>query len=122
MIDDDPLEHTELTFLLGMAFQLTLAEFVRRLDAEGYDDLRPVHGLAEVPADIVQLVCDFAIAGMNTAGNGSRSGVTSEAVDDYRVTYADGEDAQASVVEIPERTRLMLRQRFGGGTYVVTPR
>ena len=46
MTDEDPLEHTELTFLLGMAFQLTLAEFVRRLDAEGYDDLRPVHGLA----------------------------------------------------------------------------
>lgn len=46
MSDEDPLEHTELTFLLGMAFQLTLAEFVRRLDAEGYGDLRPVHGLA----------------------------------------------------------------------------
>ncbi|MFF2025905.1 MarR family winged helix-turn-helix transcriptional regulator [Streptomyces sp. NPDC058171] len=41
----DPLERTELTFLLGMAFQLVLSEFVSRLDAAGYDDLRPVHGL-----------------------------------------------------------------------------
>jgi DNA-binding MarR family transcriptional regulator len=41
----DPLERTELTFLLGMAFQLVLSEFVRRLDTAGYDDLRPMHGL-----------------------------------------------------------------------------
>ncbi|MGW5446787.1 MarR family winged helix-turn-helix transcriptional regulator [Streptomyces asiaticus] len=42
---DDPLEHTELTFLLGMAFQLVLSEFVDRLDAVGYAELRPMHGL-----------------------------------------------------------------------------
>ncbi|MFF1926457.1 MarR family winged helix-turn-helix transcriptional regulator [Streptomyces sp. NPDC058221] len=46
METNDPLERTELSFLLGMAFQLVLSEFVRRLDAAGYDDLRPVHGLA----------------------------------------------------------------------------
>lgn len=34
----------ELTFLLGMSFQLLLAEFVRRVEAAGYPDLRPVHG------------------------------------------------------------------------------
>lgn len=42
---DDPLARTELTFLLGMAFQLVLREFVSRVDAAGYGDLRPVHGL-----------------------------------------------------------------------------
>lgn len=42
---DDPLESTELTFLLGMSFQLVLSEFVRRVDAAGYTDLRPVHGM-----------------------------------------------------------------------------
>ncbi|GAA2334693.1 MarR family winged helix-turn-helix transcriptional regulator [Streptomyces violaceusniger] len=42
---DDPLEHTELTFLLGMAFQLVLSEFVDRLNAVGYAELRPMHGL-----------------------------------------------------------------------------
>jgi len=41
----DPLERAELTFLLGMAFQLVLSEFVNRLDAVGYADLRPMHGL-----------------------------------------------------------------------------
>jgi DNA-binding MarR family transcriptional regulator len=42
---DDPLQRTELTFLLGMAFQLVLHDFVRRLDTAGYADLRPIHGL-----------------------------------------------------------------------------
>jgi DNA-binding MarR family transcriptional regulator len=41
---DDPLARTELTFVLGMAFQVVVTEFVRRLDAEGYADLRPAHG------------------------------------------------------------------------------
>ncbi|MFI1732113.1 MarR family winged helix-turn-helix transcriptional regulator [Streptomyces acidicola] len=41
----DPLENTELTFLLGMAFQLVLSEFVSRVDAAGHAELRPVHGL-----------------------------------------------------------------------------
>ncbi|MDX6355130.1 MAG: hypothetical protein QOF98_2033 [Streptomyces sp.] len=42
----DPLDdQTELTFLLGMAFQLVVSEFVSRLDAAGYAELRPMHGL-----------------------------------------------------------------------------
>ncbi|MET9593041.1 MarR family transcriptional regulator [Streptomyces sp. NPDC006516] len=45
MENRDPLERAELTFLLGMAFQLVLSEFVSRLDAAGYADLRPMHGL-----------------------------------------------------------------------------
>lgn len=36
----------ELTFLLGLAFQLMLGEFNDRVAAAGYADLRPVHGLA----------------------------------------------------------------------------
>ncbi|MEE6263255.1 MarR family winged helix-turn-helix transcriptional regulator [Plantactinospora sonchi] len=45
MNTDDPLARTELTFLLGMGFQLVLAEFVRRVADAGYPDLRPVHGM-----------------------------------------------------------------------------
>ncbi|SCL25437.1 transcriptional regulator, MarR family [Micromonospora nigra] len=45
MTGPDPLERTPLTFLLGMAFQLVLTEFVAELDAIGYHDLRPIHGL-----------------------------------------------------------------------------
>jgi DNA-binding MarR family transcriptional regulator len=41
----DSLERVELFFLLGLGFQFVLGEFVRRLDAAGYEDLRPVHGL-----------------------------------------------------------------------------
>src|SRR5947209_19577182 len=43
---DDPLPRAELTYLLGMAFQLLLTEFNERVAAAGYADLRPVHGMA----------------------------------------------------------------------------
>jgi DNA-binding MarR family transcriptional regulator len=43
-VTEDPLARTELTFLLGLGFQLVLREFVTRLDAAGYHDLRPIHG------------------------------------------------------------------------------
>ncbi|ALG11121.1 MarR family transcriptional regulator [Kibdelosporangium phytohabitans] len=43
-VTEDPLARTELTFLLGMGFQLVLREFVTRMDAAGYQDLRPIHG------------------------------------------------------------------------------
>lgn len=42
----DPLAAAELTFLLGMGFQLVLREFTSRLAAAGHADLRPVHGMA----------------------------------------------------------------------------
>lgn len=45
-MDDDPLTRYELIFLLGLAFQQVQRGFVRRLDAAGYDDLRPAHGFA----------------------------------------------------------------------------
>jgi DNA-binding MarR family transcriptional regulator len=41
----DSLADDELTFLLGIAFQLVLAEFNRRLAAAGYGELRPAHGM-----------------------------------------------------------------------------
>jgi DNA-binding MarR family transcriptional regulator len=43
-VTEDPLAHTELTFLLGMGFQLVVREFVARVEAAGYTDLRPAHG------------------------------------------------------------------------------
>lgn len=46
MQKDDPLAEAELTFLLGMAFQLILTDFNSRLAAAGYSDLRPIHGMA----------------------------------------------------------------------------
>lgn len=78
------------------------------------------HGFAEVPAYIVQLVCDLAIAGMNAAAEGAHDPrVISERVDDYSVEFASGEEAIASAVELPTRTRNALRKKFGGGAAMV---
>ncbi|HZM76979.1 MAG TPA: MarR family transcriptional regulator [Candidatus Limnocylindrales bacterium] len=41
----DPLSHDELTYLLGLAFQLTHSEFVSRVHAISPTDLRPVHAM-----------------------------------------------------------------------------
>lgn len=84
-----------------------------------------VHGLPEVPADIVDLVCSLAAAGLNAAadgGYGARSGVIAERIDDYSVQYAQGADAVANVMEIPARTRRMLRARFGASAGTVASR
>jgi len=73
------------------------------------------HGLAETPADIVDLVCSLAGAALSAMSDGyaSHAGVQYESIDDYRVGYETGADATASVMELPERTRLSLRRRFG---------
>ncbi|MYS23556.1 MarR family transcriptional regulator [Streptomyces sp. SID4948] len=53
-----------------MAFQLVLSEFVGRLDAAGYAELRPVHGL------VFQLLRG---AGSTSTELGERLGVTKQA-------------------------------------------
>lgn len=69
--EHDPLMDTELTILLGISFQVVLAEFVRRLDAEGYADLRPVHGL---------VFQELRRAGATGTELAQRLGVTKQAV------------------------------------------
>jgi DNA-binding MarR family transcriptional regulator len=69
--DHDPLQEAELTFLLGITFQVVLAEFVRRLDAEGYAELRPVHGI------VFQELRGAGVTGTELA---ERLGVTKQAV------------------------------------------
>lgn len=80
-----------------------------------------VHGLDEIPADVVDLVCALAGAGLAaiTAGYASTVGKEYESIDDYRVGYTTGADAVASLMEIPERTRASLRRRFGSQVMVV---
>lgn len=82
------------------------------------------HGMPEVPADVVDLVCSLAAAGLNAATEGyaARTGVIAERIDDYSVQYAQGAEAVATVMELPERTRRWLRARFGGNTGMVTTR
>lgn len=84
-------------------------------------DVTLTFGYAEVPADVVALVCDLAHASLLQDGPVA-SNVTSVALDDWRETYATGADAQASVFEIPPRTRAWLRQRFGATAFVVQER
>ena len=84
-------------------------------------DVVQTHGLLVVPADIVNLVADFAAAGINAAtdGGGVTVGKVAERIDDYSVTYAQGADAVASVMQVPESTRLWLASMFGGSAAVV---
>jgi hypothetical protein len=81
------------------------------------------HGLAEVPAHIVQLVCDLAIAGADAATAGAVDPrVVAEKVDDYSVTFAQGAESVATAMELPAMTKSWLRSQFGGGVTVVTYR
>ena len=84
-------------------------------------DVTLTFGLAEVPTDIVDLVCQLAHASLLQDAP-IPAGVASVAIDDYRESYATGSDAQVSVLEIPERTRAWLRQRFGATAFVVQER
>lgn len=78
------------------------------------------HGFDEVPADIVRLVCMFVAAGLHAAedGYGSRRGMAYERIDDYQAGYMQGEHEVVDPAGIPERTRRMLRERFGAGAFV----
>lgn len=83
------------------------------------------HGLAVVPADIVDLVCNLTVAGANALADGE--GVRDpravmERIDDYQVTWGQGAEAVASVMELPAGTRRMLAARFGGGAGMVSHR
>lgn len=79
------------------------------------------HGFATVPADVVDLVCE--LAGASLLSDGAHDvRVASEAIDDSRTGWQVGPDSTVSVFELPERTRLMLARRFGGGVYVTGSR
>ncbi len=79
------------------------------------------HGLPEVPADILDLVCNLASAGAAAASSGETFDprVSMERIDDYSVAFNDGEDAVASVMDLPAPSRARLRARFGGGASVL---
>lgn len=77
-----------------------------------------VHGLVEVPADVVDLVCRMTASALSAAaaeddGSGlAVSRVVSERLGDYAVSYdrASG----ATEMELAQQTRDRLRARFGG--------
>lgn len=77
------------------------------------------HGLDEVPADIVRLACMLVAAGLaaSTDGFEGHRGKQYTSIDDYREGYLSGAEEVVDPAEIPDRTRAMLRRRFGGGVY-----
>jgi len=79
------------------------------------------HGLPEVPADIVDLTCQLAIAWLNHAaeGGGSTAGLESVKLDDAAESYSEESAGQVSPVYLPELTRQWLASRFGAGVAVV---
>lgn len=83
-------------------------------------------GLPSAPPDIVNLVCSMVGAALtlaNESGYESRGDVVSERVDDYSVQYAsDVATRSAGPLELPPLTVERLRNRFGGGATVVSPR
>jgi hypothetical protein len=84
------------------------------------------HGLPEVPADIVDLVCRIAAATLiayrsQPDGEGlAAKDVRSERIGDYSVQYGDG--GRITEVELPEYLREQLAARFGGGITLVRSR
>jgi hypothetical protein len=73
-----------------------------------------VHGLPEVPSDIVDLVCRLVgqeLTAFRSGGGASRA-VQSERIGDYQVTYAATESGTMALTDF-QRNRLAAR--FGGG-------
>ena len=62
--------YMELTFLLGLGFQLLLTEFIARVERLGYGDLRPMHGY------VFQAIQHGGATGTELAG---RLGITKQA-------------------------------------------
>ena len=96
---------------------------------DGFDGPAPVdvvqtHGCAAVPADVVDLACSYAAAGMAASADGyaTHAGVVAERIDDYSVTFAQGAEAVATVMQIPAATRQWLSSMFGGSAAMVTTR
>lgn len=85
-----------------------------------------VHGLAEVPADVVDLVCRMTASALVAAsaaedGSGLAVGnVVSERLGDYSVTY--NRDSGVTEMELTDKTRHRIAARFGGGSRMMTTR
>lgn len=81
------------------------------------------HGLATVPADIVDLVCRIAAAALvayraQADGSGLAAGdIRQERIGDYSVTY--GGEGLITEMELPDYLRDRLAARFGGGASMV---
>lgn len=87
-------------------------------------DVTQTHGLPTIPADIVDLACSYAAAGMAAAADGyeTHAGKVAERIDDYSVTWAQGAEAVETVMQVPPLTRAWLASMFGGSAAMVSTR
>lgn len=78
-------------------------------------------GLAEVPADIVDLCCVLAKSWLEhkASGGASVAGLKSIRLDDAAEGYTDEAAGQVTPVFLPVATREWLATRFGGGVHIV---
>lgn len=119
-LDGEALTVGTDVLLRGSALWLVDGPWQRRGAVPGEVVVTFTHGLETVPADIVDLVCSLVAGGLaaKAAGYEAHTGVQYESTDDYRVGYLTGDDAVASVMELPERTKRSLRKRFGSQVLV----
>lgn len=85
------------------------------------------HGLADVPEDIVDLVCRMTAAALvayrsedGGTGLAADKEVTSERLGDWAVTY--GSDGRITEMDLPQYWRERLAARFGNGITVLRSR
>lgn len=78
------------------------------------------HGYDAPPADITRKVCLHVAAGLAAAADGfaGHRGVAYERGDDYQIGYMQGDAENVDPVELTDREKVDLRNRFGGGVYV----
>lgn len=78
-------------------------------------------GVDECPADLLPLVASLvaAQAAAEAEGFDPKRGLAYERIDDYQYGTRTGDDEVLSPTDLPERTRQMLRNRFGRGATVI---
>lgn len=76
-------------------------------------------GYDQAPDDIIDLCCSLAAAAFAAMEDGydPGRGLSAVSIDDYRESFARGDDEVVNPLEIPERTRNALRRRFGRSVY-----
>ena len=94
--------------------------------AQGWSDSRSeveityTYGYAAVPADIVKLVATLVAAGVNEVaeGVGTDRNLAYLSIDDYREGYRQGDNEVVDLTEVPDRTKVWLKKRFSGDSFV----
>lgn len=79
------------------------------------------HGLDETPKSLLPLIASLVGAGVraNESKFQGNRGLQYVAIDDYREGYATGDLEVVEPTELPERTRQMLRDRYGDTVAVI---